>query len=451
MNYWIVVVDDEPLSLKNAKNILNEKDMKVSCIKSGADLLRFMEKNEPDLILLDIVMPEMDGFETFKLLRETEEKKGKIPTPVIFVTGEIDSETERAGLKIGASDYIHKPFNSGVLVRRIQNTIINSRTIENLTEEATIDSLTGVLNKSNGRLKAEEMCREKTGALLMMDLDSFKLVNDIYGHETGDRALQAFASVVKNNTREKDLIFRSGGDEFIAFCLGVTEDSGIMSMTERLNEQFLREARSLMGENLNIPLGISIGAVLVPESGRDFEELFNYADAALYKVKQNGKHGVEVFHGSFENAEQPQSDDLNMEISRLTRIVTERDEGSGVYVLGMDSFSWIYRYIARFLKRYKREAMKILFSVESADGKNELHSNEVSDFQKALQKTLRNSDIALQSRSNQFFVLLPELSEKYTRNVIDRIMDEWEKMGHDRNRISYVTEVISFKEEEPEG
>ena len=130
MGYWIVVVDDEPLSLTNARSILIKNEMKVSCLRSGADLLKFVETNDPDLILLDILMPEMDGFETFHALRRLEEKEGRIPTPVIFLTGENNSESERRGLKAGASDFIRKPFDRDILINRINNTIINSKTIE---------------------------------------------------------------------------------------------------------------------------------------------------------------------------------------------------------------------------------------------------------------------------------------------------------------------------------
>ena len=131
--------------------------MRVSCLRSGGDLLTFMEKNTPDLILLDILMPGMDGFETYRELRKLEEQMGRPLTPVIFLTGENDKETERRGLRAGASDYIHKPFDTDILINRIVNTINNSRTIETLTEEATVDKLTGFLNKTSGTDRAVSM------------------------------------------------------------------------------------------------------------------------------------------------------------------------------------------------------------------------------------------------------------------------------------------------------
>ena len=119
MGYWIAVVDDEPLSLTNAKNMLHSRDMRVSCLRSGEDLLLFMEKHAPDLILLDILMPEMDGFDTYRALRKYEKETGRAQVPVIFLTGEDSSEAEKRGLKAGASDFIHKPFDEDILVNRI--------------------------------------------------------------------------------------------------------------------------------------------------------------------------------------------------------------------------------------------------------------------------------------------------------------------------------------------
>lgn len=151
MSDWIVVVDDEALSLTNARNMLHEAGMKVSCVRSGRELLAFMEKHTPDLVLLDILMPEMDGFEAYKKLRDFEKQAGRKEIPVIFLTGENDEESERKGLNIGASDFIHKSFSRDILLKRINNTITSVKTIENLTEEASVDALTGFLNKASGK------------------------------------------------------------------------------------------------------------------------------------------------------------------------------------------------------------------------------------------------------------------------------------------------------------
>lgn len=444
MQKWIAVVDDEALSLTNARTLLTSQGMKVSCMRSGQDLLRFMEKNTPDLVLLDLMMPEMDGFEAFRLLREQEKKLGRLSTPVIFLTGEEDTEAETRGLAEGASDFIRKPFNREILLTRINNTIRNSKIIENLAEEASTDKLTGFLNKSSGTEKVSAMCKDHTGVLMVVDLDSFKLVNDLYGHDMGDKVLGAFAGIVRRSIRSNDVASRIGGDEFMLFLDGVDEVSGIEELVIRLNDLLIAEAGKLMGEDFGIPLGISAGAVFVPEFGTDFSILFQYADSSLYRVKQNGKHGYEV-HSSQPDIEDA-DDDLGRELIRVTRLVEERGAGKGAMLLGQDSFSANYRFIVRFLKRYKSKACKLLFAVDAKDEAVNM-ADVISCFGEILQENLRRTDIIFQSRQNRFFLLLPEMDQKDMDIIESRIMAKWEESGYGGIvTIRCVAETIDFSE-----
>ena len=449
MDYWIVVVDDEAFSLANARRLLSSQNMRVSCLRSGHDLLKFIQKNTPDLILLDIFMPEMDGFETLHALREYEDDNMRNHTPVIFLTGDSDSDTEQRGLKEGASDFIRKPFNQDILLRRIHNTIVNSKTIESLTEEASIDKLTGFLNKSSGTKRIAGLCSGEQGFLMILDLDSFKLVNDLYGHDMGDHVLMAFAEIFKENTRDDDVISRIGGDEFMAFLGNTDTDEAISSLTERLNKRLTAICQKLMGDNFEIPIGISVGAVKVPDCGTDFDTLFGYADKSLYKIKQNGKHGYELY--SPENKEMVVVDDLSAEINRISQIVEERGDGSGALLLGLDSFASNYRFIMRFMKRYKGKANKILFSISlNEENDNTSLLDEVSEeFGLVLQRTLRKSDIILRSKANQYFLLLPELSRKDVPGVVGRIMNNWEKNKRSNYAaIRYASQLASFEDED---
>ncbi|MBO4374222.1 MAG: diguanylate cyclase [Lachnospiraceae bacterium] len=443
MSYWIAVVDDEPLSLTNARVLLRSRNMRVSCLSSGKDLLEFMEKNSPDLILLDILMPEMDGFETYRALRQYEESSGRTPIPVIFLTGEDNKETERRGLKAGASDFIHKPFDEDILIKRIYNTITNSKTIETLTEEATIDRLTGFLNKASGTEKISAMCKTQTGSLMIIDMDNFKLVNDLFGHDMGDRILVAFAGVVRHNIRNEDVISRIGGDEFMGFFSGMTKEEEVSSLVSRLNDQFDVQAEKLMGKDHGIPLGISAGCVFVPNRYDDYQILFQYADSALYKVKQSGRQGYEIYsEDSFEGEE---TEDMSRELSRVLKIVSERTEGKGALLLGQEAFSWNYRFIVRFLKRYSGQANRILFRVTAKES-GVIYSEIVASFGNTLKGALRKSDIIFQCRPNQFFVVLPLLTERDTPAVIERIIKSWKSTGYmDRAKIEYEASPMKFE------
>lgn len=439
MGYWIVVVDDETISLTSVKSALSSRNMKISCLKSGRELLKFIDRNDPDLILLDVMMPDMDGFETLEALRGLEDKLGKPHIPVIFLTGDRDTATEQQGLELGASDFIQKSMDKEILIKRIENTISNTRTIESLTEEAMIDKLTGFLNKARGTERVSKLCGRKTGALMIMDLDNFKLVNDLFGHDMGDRVLEAFAGVIRNNTRETDTISRIGGDEFMAFYEDITDKGAVASLTLRLNTQLMEETCKLLGEDHGIPLGISIGVVMVPEYGRDYESLFMMADGALYTVKQNGKHGFHVHSGTSDREDSEEDPELKLE--RIIRIMEERNDRKGAFLLGSDAFASVYRFVMRFHKRYGGTAALLLFTLETEKDADNIISIEeaCTQFEDILEKTLRVSDIIMRGGSDSFVIMLTERERSEAEGAIARILDAWKGTEHDEDiKITHV-------------
>ncbi|MBP5311100.1 MAG: response regulator, partial [Lachnospiraceae bacterium] len=146
---WIIVVDDDVNNLKMAGHILSKANMRVTALKSGQALLdQINDKGEPDLILLDIKMPQMDGFETLERLRIWERDNAKEEVPVIFLTADEKGETEKQGFEASASDFIRKPFDPDVLVRRVESILSKQKRISRLSQEASTDKLTGFLNKA---------------------------------------------------------------------------------------------------------------------------------------------------------------------------------------------------------------------------------------------------------------------------------------------------------------
>ncbi len=446
MNFWVVVVDDEIVSLTNAKNILAGEGMKVSRLRSGRDLLKFMEKNKPDLILLDVMMPEMDGFQTYHALRQLEEDEGRKRTPVIFLTGAEDSEIEHRGLKAGASDFIHKPFNKDIMIHRIRNIITNAKVIETLRDEASIDKLTGFWSRAAGMKRIGEFCRRKDGTMAILDLDNFKLVNDLHGHDMGDRVLETFAEVIRHNVREDDVVARIGGDEFLAFFTNMNIEAGLASLIRRLNEQFVGKSSEILGGSTDIPLGISMGAVKVPDYGREYDILFPLADSALYRAKHNGKHDY-VLYVPDADMEISREENLQREIERITQIVEERSVKGGALLLGIEQFSFVYRFIKRFGARYGGKAGRILFMLSGED--SDILRNTVWQFGECLQKTLRRSDIILHNKLNQYFLFLPELDEEDVPAVLGRIKEAWEAQPHDDSiRIEHVFEPVVYDKQQ---
>ncbi len=418
MRFKVVVVDDDLLSLKRIKTLLEDQDMTVSCLRSGNDLLKFLEKNTTDIILLDILMPEMDGFETYSAVREFEEKNQKSQTPIIFLTGENDSDVERRGLKEGASDFVRKPLDKDILVKRIRNTVERNKKIEELIEEATLDKLTGFLNKAAGTKAISEECSKQEGALMLLDLDNFKLVNDLFGHDMGDNVLVALSDVIRHSVRAHDVVSRIGGDEFMIFFPSLLVEDAVASLTNRLNSQLTAEADALMGSDHGIPLGISVGVAFAPLHTNSYDKLFHYADTALYKTKNKGKHGYTVFEPM--DLQNNGTGNLDQELSRVLQIFNERGERKGALIFGREAFSQNYRFIIRFLERYGGLITRLMISAEFDDSEMPLQE-KIDSFSKTITKCLRSSDIIYQSRPNHFFIVLPFLYADDLQGVIDRL------------------------------
>ena len=442
MAKWIMVVDDDVSNLQMAGHILSKNNMRVTALKSGKALLDYVDtKGSPDLILLDIKMPELDGFETLKLLRELEKNKGIHETPVVFLTADENTETESRGFEVGVSDFIRKPFNPDVLLRRIDNVISTSNEMLNLRSEATTDKLTGFLNKAATGIELSKMCYNDTGCLMMIDLDSFKLVNDIYGHEMGDKVLIAFSNIIKEVIPPGSKAGRIGGDEFVAFCKGFTEEESVAKITRDMNEMLVKAAKEMMGEDMNIPLGTSVGAIMVPKYGNDYTSLLKLADKGLYKVKKNGKHGYELYNtDSFAEEE---TDSAVMDIVSLSEILGERNIPNVALQMDMDAFSYVYRYIIRYIARHNVNACKVLFTLESSEKVDiQKYKDLCDEFGNHVRQSLRKSDILTRSRYNQYYVFLTDIREEFTKKVVDNIIESWyQEKGRDVV-IKYDTEFV---------
>ncbi|MCR4643016.1 MAG: diguanylate cyclase [Lachnospiraceae bacterium] len=439
-NAWIMVVDDDVMNLQNAGDILREAGYRVATARSGKDLLAFTEKHRPDLILLDILMPEMNGFETFRKLREAEAGRGEKEVPVIFLTGENDSESETKGLTLGASDYVRKPFNRDILLRRIQNTIQNSRTIENLSEEAVTDRLTGFLNKAGTLKKLSVLCRSERGMLTILDLDSFKLVNDIYGHDMGDRVLRSFAELVRKNTGPEDVLCRIGGDEFLAFLRERSREEDVAQLALCLNEQLSAACKEMMGEEFGIPVGVSVGAVQLPENGSDYELLLPLADKALYRVKQNGKHGYALY--SEELFSEAETESLDIVLAKLSQILDERGESAAALRLGQDAFAGVYRFLKRRQKASGKSAAKLLFDLRAKTaGAGSAEAAEA--LGEILDGLLAGDDVIFKSGASQFFLLLPGKTKEAAEALAEQVQERFTQCGCAEScELGHVTEVL---------
>jgi len=289
----LLIVDDEAINLKVLSNILLS-DYTILTAKSGEEAIEKAKEYKPDLILLDIVMPGMDGYQTISEIKKSEKIKN---TPVVFMTGLNSIEDEEKGLSLNAVDYITKPFSNIIVRLRVNNQIkiINQlRTIELLS---MTDKLTALPNRRyfDDRLNMEWKLaiREQTQlSLLMIDIDHFKSVNDTYGHQHGDVVLQTIANILKRLfKRPGDFPARWGGEEFVVL-LPHTSMEGALKIAENLraeveNEVILCESGSTM--KVTVSIGVNF---LIPEHNSLINAFISNADKALYAAKDAGRNMV---------------------------------------------------------------------------------------------------------------------------------------------------------------
>ena len=294
----ILAIDDTPANLQVLSAALDEQyDVQVAT--SGALGLAAAAKAPPDLILLDLMMPEMDGFEVCRRLKAN---PALSHIPVIFLTATSDHNAESTGLVLGAVDYISKPIKLEIAKLRIGNALEREVLRQRLERIAHYDTLTKLPNRAllADRLTQAMMQTERRGqhlSVAFLDLDGFKAVNDTHGHEAGDFLLVTVAERMREALRDGDTLARLGGDEFVAVLLDLAD---IASSAPILNRLLQAAARPVQYGQITLQVSASLGVTFYPQAQGQAEELeadqlMRQADQAMYQAKQSGKNRFHVF------------------------------------------------------------------------------------------------------------------------------------------------------------
>ena len=293
MKNTILIIDDEKPNLMFLYDLLS-KDYSLYAAKDGPEGIKKANELLPDLVLLDILMPGLSGYDVLTELKSSETTKD---IPVIFTTGLCGNADEEKGLALGTADYITKPFSPAIVKLRVGNQmrIINQmRAIERLS---MTDQLTEIANRRSfdQRLDAEwrRAIREKSPiSLVMLDVDKFKLYNDTFGHQQGDVVLAKVAGILKDTLkRPADFAARWGGEEF-ATLLPSTNADGALLIAERIRAN-VEEALIPCGESMETCVTVSIGVhTHMPTQNSSINEFISKADSALYSAKDAGRNCI---------------------------------------------------------------------------------------------------------------------------------------------------------------
>ena len=291
----ILIVDDEPVNIKALEFVLGDEHNLVYATTGEMALDMARSEPQPDLILMDIVMPGLDGFEVCAELKKDDKTRH---IPIVFLTAKWETSEEAKGLELGAVDYIRKPFSPPIIRARIRNHLELKRNRDLLENLSTLDGLTNIPNRRRfDEIYIQEWSRalrtKSPLSLLFIDIDHFKNYNDLYGHMAGDDCLKAVARVLQSSLgRPADFLARFGGEESI-ILLPDTSESGSLHLAENIR----RMLKELHIEHKDSPvadyLTVSIGAVTCRDVSQcDRSNLLEHADKMLYLAKHEGRDCV---------------------------------------------------------------------------------------------------------------------------------------------------------------
>ncbi len=286
----VLIVDDVRINLQTLAHILKE-DYTIKVANGGAQALALARQEPtPDLILLDVEMPEISGYDVCQILSEN---NATATIPIIFVTGKDSIEEEEYGLSLGAVDYITKPIHPSIVKARVKTHITLKRQHDLLKTMAVHDQLTGLYNRHHlvnvmtGKV-SEAIRHEKPLSVIMVDIDHFKEVNDSFGHMEGDKVLHQIAQILQSEARKEDIVARFGGEEMVMILANCTLEEASLK-AEKLRKKI--EASEPEG----IAISASFGVVQMSEANNSCEKLFKCADDALYKAKAQGRNRVSIY------------------------------------------------------------------------------------------------------------------------------------------------------------
>jgi len=291
----ILIVEDNPQDLNFLQNSLKKAEYQVVSSDNGERALSLIEEEIPDLVILDIILPGIDGFEICQRIRQNERF---VSLPVLFFTSRDNIDDKLLGLELGASDFLSKNSDERELLVRIRNLLRSKKLFDEMVKLSVIDSLTHVYNRryfqhrlidefERGRRYSRDFC------CIIVDVDNFKTINDTLGHPTGDNVLKKIAAILRRNIRAADVLCRYGGDEF-GLLLPETNIDGAYITAERVRRYVEKTDLSTAEQNISMTLSCGISS-LVHGTPLGMDELVTQADVALYRAKKDGRNQTRIY------------------------------------------------------------------------------------------------------------------------------------------------------------
>lgn len=289
----ILIADDDPSILLLLRHILTEDHYDVTEARSGLEAIELCREFKYDLAILDFVMPDVDGITACKEITFQTSN----PPPVLIVTSLDDDASVNLAFSSGAVDYITKPINWSVFKQRVKRIVDGEQNRQKVRRLEYHDALTGLPNRSLllDRLESATLRAQRNKsmvALLMIDIDNLKLINEALGHHNGDKIILSVAAHLTNAIRDTDTLSRSGGDEFNLVIENISSLHDIGVMAEKFS-RIIDHKMTIQDQEIHVKA--SIGVSVYPQDGTDIGSLLSNADAALYRAKEKGGNAYEFY------------------------------------------------------------------------------------------------------------------------------------------------------------
>ncbi len=425
----ILIVDDDSINCLLAKHALAQ-DYQTNTVNSGKEALAYLETEMPDLILMDIEMPEMDGKEVVRRIKDCEKWSN---IPIIFLTADSNPATEAVCLQCGADDYITKPFVPDVMRSRVARVLESHglrKDLEIELEKKTIKSLTDALTGLNNRdyLEKELQALLQAGHAATCGSrlwDNFKSKNDTYGHMVGDEVLKTFAETLKFYAEDKDIVCRLGGDEFVTFYTDLTDKEVASGKAAGIIRLFADKMGAMGYAGI---VSVSIGAKIT-DGLESFENLYGDADETLYFVKENGKNAYHFFDEDKAALHMALSEiDIAADLDDIHRMmVDEQDDNKGAFHVEYDEFKKIYDFALRCVTRNNQMVQTLLFTLNIEEsGQSGLSTDAVMEVLKdTVISSLRTVDTGTKYSNSQYIVLLMDADVDNGKIVAERVINKF--------------------------
>ena len=289
----VVLADDDPSIRLMVRHVLESEDFDIVEASDGLEAIKAVEKYHPALILLDAVMPGIDGFTTCQQIKDN----GHADIPVIMITGLDDDASVERAYEVGAIDFITKPIKWAVLKHRVKSVVAKVIAERKVQLLAYRDTLTDLPNRLLFADRLEQAVfraeRSRTSvALMLVDIDDFKLVNDSFGHDAGDKLIKAVGQLISKSLRRADTVARLGGDEFAVIIEDINSPEDAISIADNLTTILEHNVRL---DDQETYTSASIGIAVYPDDGKDARTILKNADTAMFRAKESGRHCFQFY------------------------------------------------------------------------------------------------------------------------------------------------------------